>query len=93
MKKLMLAVEDLIVESFDTSPAARPRGTVVGQQCTCYTVCTCPGCPTCDGTCPEDPSCADTCWDTCDGRTCWESCGPSGCDTCDYSCRCRTSEC
>lgn len=92
MKKLMLAVEDLTVESFDTSPAGRPRGTVVGRQCTCYTECTCPGCPTCDGTCPEDPSCADTC-ETCDGMSCWESCGPSGCDTCDYSCRCRTSEC
>lgn len=51
MKKLKLNVEALAVESFDTTRAGRQTGTVVGEQCTCYTVCTCPGQNTCDNTC------------------------------------------
>ncbi len=74
MKKLKLDLEDLSVESFATTPEPRAEGgTVFGQQCTCYTQCTCPGCPTCDascnGTCADscDFSCGDTCGDTCFG--------------------------
>lgn len=93
MSKLTLRLDDLRVDTFDTTPAERGRGTVFGQQCTCYTVCTCPGCPTCDGTCPADPSCADTCWETCDGMSCWHTCGFTECETrCDYTCRCRVPE-
>lgn len=88
--KLTLKLEELTVESFDTSTSEKRKGTVFGQQCTCYTVCTCPGCPTCEGTCPEDASCADTCWETCAGISCQETCGITNCETrCDYTCRCR----
>jgi hypothetical protein len=88
MKKLKL--DDLSVETFDTTAAAKEKGTVFGEQCTCYTQCTCPGCPTCAGTCPADPSCADTCWDTCDNFTCIATCGFSNCETrCGNTCRCQ----
>jgi hypothetical protein len=44
MRKLKL--EALAVESFDTTPAGAARvGTVLAQQCTCPTACTCPGAP------------------------------------------------
>lgn len=80
--KIKLQLEDLAVDSFDTTPVERGKGTVFGAQdpCTCYT-CTCPGCPTCAGTCPADPSCADTCWNTCDDWTCVATCGFTNCDT------------
>ena len=48
MKKLKLHLEDLRIDSFQTTSAEKPKGTVFGEQCTCYTQCTCPGCPTCD---------------------------------------------
>jgi len=81
MKKLSLRLDELHVESFDTSPDGKNQeGTVFGEQCTCYTNCTCPGCPTCDWTCGytcDDNtciSCANTCQNT--GCTryqpCWE---------------------
>jgi hypothetical protein len=77
MKKLRL--DDLSVESFNTTEIKRERGTVVGeQQCTCYTVCTCPGCPTCDATCAytcDDATCLQSCNGTCQEWTCQESCG------------------
>ncbi|MET0399703.1 MAG: hypothetical protein ABW277_23145 [Longimicrobiaceae bacterium] len=81
MKKLKLDLEELSVESFATTPDARvDGGTVFGQQCTCYTQCTCPGCPTCDA------SCNGTCGGTC-GATCNASCdGTCGCGTGDLSC-------
>lgn len=64
MKKLTLTLDDLHVDSFQTSDARQEKGTVVGEQeCTCPSNCTCPGCPTCDVSCP------DTCWETC-GSTC-----------------------
>ena len=78
---LKLKLDDLAVDSFDTTPAAKADGgTVFGEQCTCPTNCSCPGCPTCD------PSYCDTaCWScggqTCEGATCeapydtcWDSC-------------------
>jgi hypothetical protein len=84
--KLKLNLEQLSVDSFDTTRPAAKAGTVFGEQCTCYTNCTCPGCPTCDascnGTCDAlcdvtwDASCDTSCMDTCRG-----SCGGS-CNTC-----------
>ncbi|WP_420130142.1 hypothetical protein [Longimicrobium sp.] len=79
MNKLKL--DDLAVESFDTTAEAKEEGgTVFGeQQCTCPTNCTCPGCPTC-ATCATCGwvSCqtnCNTCDATCGGnQTCWDSC-------------------
>lgn len=88
MNKVKLNLDALKVETFDTTPRERARGTVVGREdpCTCLTECTCPGCPTCenyltcDATCPEtcdDYTCADSCWDTC--RSCDGTCRPIQC--------------
>jgi hypothetical protein len=71
MKKLRLNVDALTVQSFATADQASSRGTVHGEECTCPTNCTCPGCPSCGETCPN------TCAETCDDATC---------NTCDYSC-------
>ena len=80
MRKLKLDLEDLSVESFATTPEAQKEGgTVFGQQCTCYTQCTCPGCPTCDASC--NGTCGGTCAGTCDA-SCNGTCG----GTCDASC-------
>jgi hypothetical protein len=79
--KLSLNLEDLTVDSFDTTAPPKARGTVFGEQCTCYTQCTCPGCPTCDA------SCNGTCRGTCGENTCAASCnGTCNQATCDYSC-------
>ncbi len=93
MRKLKLDLDDLSVESFASTPEPRGEGgTVFGQNhCTCYTQCTCPGCPTCDASCngtcgcTEDASCYGSCDyscvcsnETCGGRIggVWEVCGP-----------------
>ena len=75
--KLSLNLDDLSVNTFDTTAPAKGKGTVFGEQCTCYTQCTCPGCPTCDATCAatcaytcDDPSCAASCNGTCYDVTC-----------------------
>ncbi len=72
--KMKLALDTLSVDSFDTTAVAQEKGTVFGEQCTCYTQCnTCPVCPTCAATCAytcDDYTCIDTC-----GRTCWDTCG------------------
>jgi hypothetical protein len=79
--KLTLSLEDLSVDSFDTTGTQKARGTVFGEQCTCYTQCTCPGCPTCYA------SCNGTCGGTCGENTCAASCnGTCGTPTADYSC-------
>ena len=85
--KLKLDLNELAVESFDTSETAERNGTVFGEQCTCWTNCTCPGCPSCDG-CPgtehtacNQASCAGTCGASCNG-TC------AGQNTCGNSCDC-----
>lgn len=83
--KLKLKLEDLTVDSFDTTRSERPRGTVFGEQCTCYTNCTCPGCPTCDASC--NGSCVASCNGSCDA-TCNGTCGYS----CDYSCACNSMQ-
>jgi hypothetical protein len=83
MRKLKLDLDHLTVESFDTAPREKEKGTVIGEQCTCYTQCTCPGCPTCDNTCPatcaftcDDPSCAESCAGSCaPDYSCWQTCG------------------
>jgi hypothetical protein len=85
--KLTLNLDDLAVDTFDTTTAAEAKGTVFGEQCTCYTNCTCPGCPSCDDTCPatcaytcDDHTCAASCNGTCEG--CWTQYG----DTCQWTC-------
>jgi hypothetical protein len=75
MQKLRLHLEDLQIDSFQTTAAQKPKGTVFGEQCTCYTQCTCPGCPTCDASC--NGTCNATCAGSCNG-----TCGP----TCNWSC-------
>jgi hypothetical protein len=76
--KLKLNLDQLSVESFGTTKSERPKGTVFGEQCTCYTNCTCPGCPTCDNTCAY----------TCDDATCpaCPTCANCGTNTCGVSC-------
>ena len=88
MKKLTLNLDSLEVQSFVTDEKRSERGTVRGEQqpCTCYTQCTCPGCPTCAGTCPADPSCADTCGDTCDDWSCLGTCPITCHETCQRTC-------
>jgi hypothetical protein len=85
MHKMKLNLDELAVESFDTQPLVREKGTVFGEQCTCPTQCTCPGCPTCDATCDftcDDYSCGGEA--TCAGHTCDGTC--HGDDTCGFSC-------
>lgn len=84
MKKMKLTLDDLLIDSFSTTPVRKQQGTVYGEQCTCYTACTCPGCPTCDASCNGScggASCIDTCAASCYG-TCDASCN----GTCDYTC-------
>lgn len=86
MRKLRLDLDQLTVDTFDTSTAAKEKGTVFGEQCTCNTVCTCPGCPSCDATCPA--TCAYTCDDWSCGGSCFlTECGGNTYDdhTCDPS--------
>jgi hypothetical protein len=80
MRKLRLQLDDLQVDTFQTTAPERPKGTVFGEQCTCYTNCTCPGCPTCDA------SCNGTCDASCNG-TCYENtCACGTYDTCRFNC-------
>jgi hypothetical protein len=90
MAKLKLQLEDLTIDSFDTSPAKKEKGTVFGEQCTCWTYCgqnTCPGCPTCGNTCNgtcDASACNGTCDASCNG-TCY-SCNWTCEWTCEYTC-------
>ena len=68
--RLKLDLEELSVDSFDTAAVAVEKGTVFAEQCTCYTNCTCPGCPTCDHTACEQHTCAAMC-----SATCYSACG------------------
>jgi hypothetical protein len=77
--KLKLKLEELAVDSFDTTAAEKAKGTVFGEQCTCYTNCTCPGGPTCDASC--NGTCGGSCNGTCDG-SCAGTCDAS----CEYTC-------
>ena len=92
MNKLKLQLDDLQVDTFQTTSAEKSKGTVFGEQCTCYTQCTCPGCPTCYASCNGscDASCNGTCGASCEatcGGTCDWTCNcTGGGDTCDYTC-------
>jgi hypothetical protein len=98
MRKLTLNLEQLSVDSFETTAVEKKKGTVIGQQCTCWTYCaqqTCPGCPTCDNTCaytcddatcPACPTCAASCNGTCDCGTNDYSCYNTDCD-CYFTCQ------
>jgi hypothetical protein len=72
MNKLKLKLDDLTVESFDTAAAEREKGTVFGEECSCYSNCTCPGRATCDET-----ECVETCGGCC--TVCFETCGDITC--------------
>ncbi len=92
--KLKLSLDDLAVDSFDTTRADTHKGTVFGEQCTCYTNCTCPGCPTCDASCNGtcggtcDASCNGTCDASCNGSCNWTCAG----DSCNgISCNCASA--
>ncbi|HEX6371612.1 MAG TPA: hypothetical protein VF006_22015 [Longimicrobium sp.] len=90
--KLRLSPEDLSVDSFDTMQARQAKGTVLGEQCTCYTQCTCPGCPTCYDTCEGRQTCGASCADTCP-QTCVYTCIDDTCaawcgGTADTYCNC-----
>ena len=65
--KLKLNLDDLTVDSFDTTLTEKSKGTVFGEQCTCPTACTCPGCPTCDASC--NGTCGASYNGTCAGDT------------------------
>jgi hypothetical protein len=82
--KLKLHLEDLSVDSFDTTVTEKPKGTVFGEQCTCYTNCTCPGCPTCDASC--NGTCIASCNGTCDCPTAGYSCYNTDCDCVPETC-------
>lgn len=85
MKKLALDLDQLVVESFATDPAARPAGTVRGHGVSetpteCLTDCgSCSICPACiseGGTCDYGTVCANTCQETCGCPTYFdETCG------------------
>lgn len=76
MHKLRLAVDDLRVESFDTTRAPEEKGTVFGVQATYWGEASC-----------YDPTCVG--FNTC---TCGESCGGTcGQATC-FLPRCRSTE-
>jgi hypothetical protein len=88
MRKLKLDLDQLIVESFDTRARGRRQpGTVFGEQCTCYTNCSCPGCPTCDASC--NGTCGATCDASCNG-TCDASCNGTCNNSCGGTCNCGT---
>lgn len=74
MGKLRLNLDQLTVDSFDTASNAKEKGTVFGEQCTCQTACSCPGCPTCDYTC-DDLTCPNTCFGSCGGSCYYTECG------------------
>jgi hypothetical protein len=82
MNKLKLRLDELRVDSFQTSPPAAERGTVVGKQET-WGHCTVSYDPSCGVSCTTDscegPTCPYTCAESCNG-----SCGPGTCfQTCD----------
>jgi hypothetical protein len=89
MKKLVLKLDDLHVESFDTtSNRTAARGTVEGREDPDL-----PGkyetfsCFSCNGTCLLSDCFGHTCGfscDTCNG-SCFGTCDAS-CDSCDFSC-------
>ena len=90
MKKMTLDLDQLSVDSFDTSAPPEKRGTVFGEEYTPFTHCTCPGHPSCDGydTCQGTPSCDGVCTYTQGDPSCDITChGRFTCEpSCDYTC-------
>ena len=85
-KKLSLELDQLAVESFETSQATRPAGTVRGfgfTDTTCnQIICDCPTGGTCDTDCGQ-VSCDGTCVDaTCGGNSCINLCPTGNMHTC-----------
>jgi hypothetical protein len=81
MSKLKLLLDDLRVDTFDTTAVRMEKGTVFGEQCTCATACTCPG--------------YDTCGASCNGTCGGFSCNASNCGdfpSCVGGTRCTTDE-
>jgi hypothetical protein len=70
MKKIKLDLDDLKVESFDTSPEGA-EGEVFGY---CNTT---PPCATCDSTCPN--TCPATCPESCGAHSACGSCPVRSC--------------
>jgi hypothetical protein len=89
MKKLALRLDDLQIDSFQTTPAGKEGGTVLGEQCTCPSACSCPGCPTCDESCT---TCVDTCEESCEGTCDLFSCRPD-CTVSNLPTRCDGYNC
>jgi len=91
MSKMRLHLDDLAVESFETTPQPTPRrGTVDAyatiRQGTCpVRYCEPTDAATCYYTC-DDATCAATCANTCP-NTCAQTCDdPSCANTCAYTC-------
>lgn len=84
MKKLVLELNDLHVESFPTDEVHDVRGTVAGQN-ELYPTVSCNG--SCVNTCA---SCMNTCLNTCP-YSCWGTCVTG--DTCDSPCTQHYSVC
>lgn len=90
MQKLSLKLDELLIESFDTSPGSRARGTVRGQDytldCSVYTGSICCSDSYCSGCGACTPA------GTYDGNTCLSTCHQIDCGctgyngTCDLSC-------
>ena len=95
MKKLKLDLDDLKVESFETTPeVSNSRGTVVGYgfntfgRCETFDLLTCfEPCET--NTCGH--TCANTCANTC-GSTCGNTCGATCGSTCGSTCGCPPTD-
>lgn len=98
MRKLVLNLDSLAVQSFDTTPAGEgARGTVQGRGMGVHEPASHPDCPSplcvdtplasCDGSCGRQTYCYESCNGTCEscGYTCAASCGTCG-DTCPESC-------
>lgn len=96
MEKLKLKIEDLKVETFNTSALKTKKGTVLantGDHCiacetdpepSCQATSPGMGCglPTIDDTCGDNNTCVNTCGNSC-GGTCDHTCNQPTCDTCD----------
>ncbi|MDB4951900.1 MAG: hypothetical protein JWM27_4549 [Gemmatimonadetes bacterium] len=80
MKKLSLALEDLAVETFDTTAFADKRGTVVGLETTAAP---------CSGGCSQNGTwCGNTCDTTCYADLCDCTYGGPYNTTCDVNLTC-----
>jgi len=81
MKKLKLQLEDLRIDSFETTPAEKWKGTVVGRAPT-VDFCSVSNCPTCDGTCYR--TCPPSYCESCDPEACGDA--PTAWVTCLWTC-------